>query len=158
MSRQVSFFCLNAALLFGISSTPSVLAQPQGKVAFLRSNQIWTALEDGAAVKQLTDTSEQKGPPAWSLDGRRIAFFTTPAAPDVQTLAHIVIIDESGSLVNTIKVMGTSKQNPGDIRYLDSERPVWIGPNSLSYTGNYNPSVAECSVIDIRTGEIKDGY
>lgn len=68
---------LMMASLVGVaaSTTSAGAAYPgqDGRIAFVRANQVWSMSQSGADLKQLT-TSGRNYRPRWSPDGKRIAF------------------------------------------------------------------------------------
>src|SRR3954452_1227373 len=45
-----------------------------GKIAFVRSGDIWTMDPDGSSQVNLTHDGVEQGSPSWSADGNRIAY------------------------------------------------------------------------------------
>ena len=66
------------ALLVALASVPSPAeaAYPgsNGKVAFVRANQIWTVNADGTGEVQLTSAVAPSADPQWSPNGTRILY------------------------------------------------------------------------------------
>jgi len=52
---------------------PSATHAQDGRIAFVRGNQIWTVHPDGTGLRQLTKRGNNSRP-VWSPDGQRIAF------------------------------------------------------------------------------------
>ncbi len=73
---------LPAQALQRAPATRSVAANPatarDGRIAFVRGNQIWTVRPDGDGLRQLTRLGNNSRP-TWSPDGQRIAFLKTVA-------------------------------------------------------------------------------
>jgi dipeptidyl aminopeptidase/acylaminoacyl peptidase len=63
------------ALLLAASSAQAAFPGANGKITFVRDHQIWVMNPDGSDATALTsDDGTTRGTPAWSADGRLIAF------------------------------------------------------------------------------------
>ena len=62
-----------AAGLALVGAPAAAVAKDTGRLAFVRSNQIYTATTTGASVKKLTSSGKNYRP-HWSPDGKRIAY------------------------------------------------------------------------------------
>ena len=104
-----------AVLATFVVAAPAHAAFPgtNGKIAFSRSNTIWTVDPDGSDRTQIT-TGGKDSAPRWSPDGTQIAFTSTRADPNPLTCAfckrEVYIMDADGSdmrrLTNTAVVPG----------------------------------------------------
>ncbi len=65
-----------AAVLLAAAQAQAAFPGQNGKIAFARSGNIYTINPDGSGLEQLTTTGEDSEP-AWSANGRRIAFTST---------------------------------------------------------------------------------
>jgi len=63
-----------ALSLVGAGSAGAAFPGGNGRIAFQRAGDIWTANPDGSGELQLTASAGTNSEPAWSADGRRIAF------------------------------------------------------------------------------------
>jgi uncharacterized repeat protein (TIGR01451 family) len=73
MAKRVVLAVLLATLLVPASSQ-AAFPGANGKIAFVRSGDIWTMNPDGTGQVNLTNSAVSESNPAWSPDGNRIAF------------------------------------------------------------------------------------
>jgi TolB protein len=74
-------------------------SQTNGKIAFEMSGDIYSINPDGTGVKNLTETKEMsESDPAWSPDGRRIAFIACREC----TTSDVFVMDAHGNRVRRI--------------------------------------------------------
>jgi len=116
-----------------------------------RRRHVFTVLADGSSsAAQLTDGDFEDSSPAWSPDGRRIAFCSGRQEHwDVEVERDVFLVDAEG---------GTPEQlTGGDSRY---EAPAWSADGSgiaCLYTrgGLDYPRHGQIAVLDAATGERK---
>ena len=63
------------------SSTHATFPGENGKIAFERSEELWTISPDGTGATNLTNTADSESDPGWSPDGMKIAFDRGEPAP-----------------------------------------------------------------------------
>ena len=66
----------SVALVTACLALPAQAAFPgqNGKIAFQRAGDIWTMSSDGTGQVNLTNNAAHENNPAWSPDGKQIAF------------------------------------------------------------------------------------
>lgn len=57
--------------------SPVALSRDGRRIAFERGGALWVANADGSRAVRLADTANEDESPAWSADGRRLAFVST---------------------------------------------------------------------------------
>ena len=91
-------WCAVAAALLASLLAPAVsdAAFPgaNGKIAFVRSGDIWTINPDGTGQVNLTNTAATETNPAWSPDGNRIAFESNASG---QVEVYVMLADGSAT-------------------------------------------------------------
>ena len=91
-SRAVfTLACLIALLTLLGSSAQAAFPGKNGRIAFVRQNNVWTMNPDGSSQRELF--ARRASVPAWSPHGTRIAFEEDPFARDVT----ISVADADGS-------------------------------------------------------------
>jgi hypothetical protein len=132
------------------------LAGSTVRVVFVRDQQIYTASEDGSAVRQLTTGGAWKKTPKWSPDGAKIAYLTAgDMGADPKSHAKIEIISADGQRVATVPVLATMTDGTevGGMRWVDSIG--WFDARHVFADGEgLNPHVGEFRTIDIATGKM----
>jgi Tol biopolymer transport system component len=106
-------FLLCAAAMTGllgslvVAPANATFAGREGKITFVRSNQVYTVAKGGGTVKQLT-TSGKNYRPKWSLDGKRIAYIneTTTGVKDIWTMTA------TGTKKTRVTTTGNVTSNP----------------------------------------------
>ncbi|MEY2474746.1 MAG: TolB protein [Actinomycetota bacterium] len=78
-----------------LPTVPAVFAGATGKLAFERDGDIWTANGDGTGQVRLTTDPGQDDQPAWSPDGRQIAFISN--RPLGSGAPFLYVMDADGS-------------------------------------------------------------
>jgi uncharacterized repeat protein (TIGR01451 family) len=63
-----------AVVLLAPTTADASFPGANGKIAFVRSGDIWTMNPDGTSQMNLTNDAIQQSSPAWSADGNRIAY------------------------------------------------------------------------------------
>lgn len=99
---------LALTLMLGVPATclagPATGVAPE-QLAFVRGGDIWIANADGSAQHRLTDTAAADSQPAWSPNGRRIAF--------LRGTRQVWIMNADGSGARRIPFPLGLKQMPG---------------------------------------------
>jgi Tol biopolymer transport system component len=85
------------ALLWGVSD---VRAAEQGKLAFVRSGNIWISGSDGSGARQLTHSGKDRGP-AISPDGKWVAYYS--GAGEETGFGQVFLIPATGGLVQQFR-------------------------------------------------------
>src|SRR5688572_10243977 len=80
-----------AAVLLTAGQAQAAFPGANGKIAFARSGNIYTINPDGSGLEQLTSTGKD-GEPAWSANGRRIAFTS-----DRDGNSEVYVMDANGA-------------------------------------------------------------
>lgn len=113
---------LAAALGTGASATPAAATLPgdNGRIAFVRGGDVWTAAADGSQQRRLTTFGSGAAAPSWSGDGQAIAF-------------------QRGGWVWTVNADGTDRR-----RRFPGQAPSWSPDSrSLAYVGTVTDTVDE---------------
>jgi Tol biopolymer transport system component len=79
----------------------------EGKIAFVRANQIYTIAHGGGAIRKLTSSGKNYRP-KWSPDGRRIAYLNEPS-PGVR---NVWTMSATGTNRTRVTSSGTVTTNP----------------------------------------------
>ena len=74
MRRLVILVLLIAGLAAAYPATVLASSPPTGQIAFERHGDIWIMDVSGDHASRLTTSARAEGKPAWSPDGRTIAF------------------------------------------------------------------------------------
>lgn len=104
---------------------------PDGRLAFVRENEVWSANGDGSGQTQLTHTGGTVGQPAWSPDGQSIAY-----------VMNINLLDEADA---ALWVMEADGSNPSKLANIQG----------LEYGPSWSPDGATIAVTVIRD---EDGF
>jgi TolB protein len=134
----VTFAMLIVSLMIGCSDTPEaaatrIPAQPRSGIIFTSDrNENWDVFliqADGSGLNQLTDSQKVDADPAWSADGRRIAFRSRRDGS-----SDIFIMDPDGS--NPVNLI-----NDPEMSLDDEFAPQWSpdGETLSIYTDRYPP-------------------
>lgn len=104
----------------GVAAAPGAagaLPDDNGRIAFLREGDIWTMNADGTDQRVVVDAAPEgtlrlMSGPAWSPDGKKLAFSAYVAA-DVDARADVWVIGGDGTgLVNLTKDSSVSDWSP----------------------------------------------
>jgi Tol biopolymer transport system component len=97
---------LALGLVSALAAAPASAAVPKdtGLLAFVRSNQVYTATTTGTRVKQLT-TGAKNYRPHWSPDGRRIAYLH-----EVGGVRNIWVMNADGSAKAAVTKGGVTSE------------------------------------------------
>ena len=93
---QVSSGATANALEFAVECKPATRLAFTGMVS-ANNPEIYTARSDGSALTRLTDSPGEDTDPAWSPDGKRIAFTSTRAS-----LRQVYVMNDDGSGVTRL--------------------------------------------------------
>ena len=109
-ARWLTVLSTGVALLLGaVVAAPAQAAFPgrEGRLAFVRANQIFTILGAGGTATKLTTTGKNSLP-TWSPDGKRIAYIgvTATGAKDVY------VMSSTGTGKVRVTTLGNVKTNP----------------------------------------------
>jgi hypothetical protein len=139
---------------------PLPVAQPNGKVVFLRDDEVISARDDGSNLKVLTSSKVKKNPPSWSPDGDRIVYSvaSNSSSPKPKIHANLIVISSDGVLQNTIPVFSVEPDGTivDGLRFV--EESGWYGNNALFATGSANPNVAEYRILEAQSGKVLESY
>ena len=72
--RCFALLTLIALVAAGCGGSEAEEVEVTGSIAFIRDRQLWVMNADGSGQRALTRDSAEKWSPAWSPDGRRIAY------------------------------------------------------------------------------------
>jgi WD40-like Beta Propeller Repeat len=149
-----------AGLCIGLAA-PAHASFPgkNGKIAFVRGDDIWTVNPDGTGRTQITSGPARDSEPHWSPDGTRIAFSSTRDDPNPGTCTscryEIYTMDADGTDVQRVTFDATAgSQNTGPAWSPDGTRIAFIrneGVSSMQVDGTDRqlespPIPSECNL------------
>jgi hypothetical protein len=146
--------------LWGIVITAVAVAlAPQGKVAFIKDNEVAVAQDDGSGAKILTKDKIPKEGLRWSPDGSRVAYrIAGSQASDPKTHNNIVIVPAAGGEAVAVPVFATE----GDGTFVDGMRFVeesgWHSNSEIFAYGSANPRAAEYRIINVASKKVTTSY
>jgi hypothetical protein len=106
LTRQVEVASgATIAVAFAVSCGP----MPTPEVAFVRDGRIYGVNADGTGLVQISD-GPTDADPAWSPDGRRLAFVRRARKDEWSSLGDIYIMDANGSNVVRLTDTGAARQ------------------------------------------------
>lgn len=130
------------SLLLGLAAVISLHAAERcASVAIKDERELWI---NGRRVIR-----DERGvnTPRWSPDGQQLAY-VNEFDPAVDPVTHIVIIDRTGHVRQTIPV-------PESARFNFVDEMGWLNPGTIWVEGHVNPSVAIYDEFDLTTREMK---
>jgi Tol biopolymer transport system component len=113
MRRLILASAVATALISTLLTTPASATYigREGKLVFVRANQIYTVANTGGAVTKLT-TNGKNYRPKWSPDGKRIAYINE----DTTGVKNVFVMSATGTgktkVTNIGTVMGNSSWSP----------------------------------------------
>jgi hypothetical protein len=153
MRKQIIF--LSAMVITAVA----VALAPQGKVAFVKDNELFVANDDGSGAQTLTKDKIPKQGLRWSPDGNRIAYrIAGSQASHPKTHNHIVIVPVAGGEAVTVPVFATE----ADGTFVEGMRFVeesgWHSNVEVFAAGSANPHVAEYRIINVASKRVTTSY
>ncbi len=141
---------LVAAVLAALAIPPVANAAfpgQNGKITFVRGDDIWTMNPDGTAQVNLTNSAATESNPAWSPDGNRIAF--DRAASGNQQI-YMMFADGSGATPVTTQFNGNSDPawSPDGTQLTYVFLGTDIARINIDGTGNTDLAEADAPPID----------
>jgi Tol biopolymer transport system component len=125
----------------------SVAPETDTLIAYDAEGDIWLVHDDGTGTERLTQTSDSELSPAWSPDGRHIAYAVGSAATEA-----IVVSAPDGTVERTL-------EPPDGISLPAGTFPMWT-PDGQSITGHGTDADGEGVVVrwdvDTGAGEVLD--
>jgi Tol biopolymer transport system component len=114
-----------AALLVVPASAQATFPGANGKIAFVRDNDIWTMNPDGSNQVDITNTpTAHEDAPSWSADGKQIAY------------ARSVTTQYLGSPLSGIWVMNADGTGQHEVLPPPNDTTV-CGPGASFYASNF---------------------
>jgi Tol biopolymer transport system component len=107
--RRTALVAMLVGLLGALLATPSSATVPgsDGKIAFVRSNQIYTMTKTGTTVTQLTTVGKNYRP-RWSPNGKRIAYLNE----DTAGRRNVFVMSATGTHKTKVTASGTVNTTP----------------------------------------------
>ena len=114
MRRLVILILLIGGLVVAYPATVQASSPPTGQVAFERHGDIWIMDADGGHARRLTVSSKTESRPAWSPDGRTIAFIRAGKRDAFNVcLNEIWLMDAGGAHKRRVSFVLGPKVMPG---------------------------------------------
>ncbi len=107
-----------------VSPDGTLVAFPVARVDEAKNktfSQIWLASVDGSAPPRPLTSGDHDGEPAWSPDGRSLAFMSRRGDKKAERTLHVIPIGETGE----VRTIATFKDSIGGLEYSPDGR--WIG-------------------------------
>ena len=131
----------------------------EGKVVFLRGEDLLTAKADGSEASVLIKDGVRKASPQWSPDKERIVFrIDGDMTKDPKAHANLIVISSEGKLLKSVPVLATESEGTivGGLRFV--EESGWHSKDAVFASGSVNPSSAEYRIIDVLTARVIESY
>jgi hypothetical protein len=126
---------------------PRDVSLSQGKVVFLRGNDVWVAKADGSDASQLTADGKDKWLPRWSSDGAKIIYALEGTVTNKQQ-SQAVVISADGNEIKSILPIDPSDRAP----CVSINAAEFIDEQRIGVECHYNPSTSRYIVIDLGSG------
>jgi TolB protein len=109
MRRLVLSVAVTTALISTLVASPAraTYVGREGKLTFVRANQIYTVAKTGGAVTKLTSAGKNYRP-KWSPDGKRIAYINE----DTAGVRNVFVMSATGTSKTKVTRLGTVNTNP----------------------------------------------
>ena len=107
-----------------VSPDGTLVAFPVARVDEAKNktfSQIWLASVDGSAPPRPLTSGDHDGEPAWSPDGRSLAFLSRRGDKKAERTLHVIPIGETGE----VRTIATIKDSIGGLEFSPDGR--WIG-------------------------------
>ena len=151
--RQVLLLVAASTVLGGLICLPASAAArtstpPSGQIAFVRDGDIYIMNADGSGVRRLTTSSRREGQPAWSPDGRTIAFIRAGIGEEFDVCQNeIWLMDADGGNQRRIPFELSPQLMPGttheqtyysvaDIAWAPDGKEIAVGASAQSWYPN----------------------
>ena len=142
MKNKTYLLCVVLCLLFPFAVDAKIVFSGQKNIDAEQKGDIYVMDDNGNNLRQLTNTPEHEGVPAWSPDGTQIAFARDMDVRVGPQIYKIFIMDADGRNEQQLS-LGDSDYNP---RFLPDGQ-------QLSFTARKGRGKI-LQVIDLKTGQI----
>jgi hypothetical protein len=131
----------------------AIMSGSSHRIAFLRSDHIFVADDDGKNPRQLDSDPRPKGLLSWDSSRNYFSYLVQPVGGEK---ARAVVIDGAGKQVSEISIRPEGEhESAGLFRFV--EGVSWTLDGKMRVWGSVNPSNCEMFDIDIATGRESNG-